>query len=167
MHCCLHMFKQLPDVNHFCKMNNLFMSVGLTREAYSLPTQVFVHGVIWKSKQDVPLCVLQEDKTGKAAKKAGGTMKAAVLKNDSKSHNLIVTSCYDQKPFHMMSHSIEEITWVKHEIKVFSQALRKLIMLTYLQFNLLHDYNFEMNDNNVADQLQLIYCMMRFQRNMK
>ncbi len=109
------MFERLPDVGHFCKMDNLFMSVGLGREAYSLPTRVLVHGVIRKSKQGVPPCVLQEDKTGKAAKNAQGTVKAAVLKNDSKSHNLIVTSCYDQKPFYMLSHSIEEITWVKHE----------------------------------------------------
>ncbi len=121
------------------QMDNLFMSVGLVREAYSLPTRVLVHGVIWKSKQGVPQCVLQEDKTGKAAKKVQGKAKAAVLKKDSKSHNLIVTSCYDQKPFYMLSHSIEEITWVEHEKKVFSQALHKLITLTFLQFNLLHN----------------------------
>ncbi len=94
------------------------MSVGLAREAYSLPTQVLVHGVIWKSKRGVPLCVVQGDKTEKAATKAQGTVKVAVLKNDSKSHNLIVTSCYDQKPFYMLSHSIEEIIWVKHEKSV-------------------------------------------------
>ncbi len=39
MHCCLlHIFERLPNVGHFCKMDNLFMSVGLAREAYSLPT---------------------------------------------------------------------------------------------------------------------------------
>ncbi len=47
MHCwLLNMFKQFPDVGHYCTMGNLFLSVGLVQKAYSLQTQVLVHGVI-------------------------------------------------------------------------------------------------------------------------
>jgi hypothetical protein len=48
---------------------------------------------------------MQEEKTGRAADAARGTVKAAVLKGDSRSSNLVVASCYDQKPFYMISHS--------------------------------------------------------------
>ncbi len=95
----LHMFEKFRDVGHYCKMDNLFMSVNLAREAYALPTRVLIHGVIWKSKRGVPECVIQEEKTGKASDKVRGTVKAAVLKGDGKSNNLIIASCYDQKPF--------------------------------------------------------------------
>ncbi len=37
----------------------------------------------------------------------------------------------------------------------------------FLQFNVSQDYNFEMNDNDATDQLQLIYCFMKFQQYIK
>mmetsp|Transcript_29371 Transcript_29371/g.61797 ORF Transcript_29371/g.61797 Transcript_29371/m.61797 type:complete len:102 (+) Transcript_29371:617-922(+) len=94
MHCpLLHMFEQFPDVGHYFKMDNLFISVGLTRDAYLLQTRVLVHGVIWKSNHGVPTCAIQEEKTGKAAERMQGTVKVVALKNDGKSHDLIVASC--------------------------------------------------------------------------
>ncbi len=168
MHCwLLHMFGNFRDVGHYVKMDNLFMSVNFAREAYALPTRVLIHGVICKSKRGVPECVLQEEKKGKAADRARGTVKAAVLKNDGKSNNLIVASCYDQKPFYMLSHSISEITWVEREKRAYSHLLNMVVAFKFLHFNLSDDYNFEMNDNDVADQLRLVYQLMRFQRNMK
>jgi hypothetical protein len=71
--------------------------------AYSLPKPVLVHGVLRKSGRGCPPSVLQEDKTGKAAEATRGTVKAAVLKGDSMSSDLVVASCYDQKPFYMIS----------------------------------------------------------------
>ncbi len=93
------MFEWFPHVVHYCKMGNLFMSVGLAMEANSLPTWVLVHGVICKLKFSVPPCVVQEEKAGKVAERAWGMVKAAVIKKDGKSHGLIVASCYNQKPF--------------------------------------------------------------------
>ncbi len=80
MHCqLLHMLEQFADVAHYCKMDNLFMSVGLAWEAYLLQTQVLVHGVIWKSNRSVPTCLIQKEKTGKAAERVQRTVKATSL----------------------------------------------------------------------------------------
>ena len=106
-------------------MDNLFNSVNLARAAYCLPTKVLTHGVIRKSGRGVPPCVFQEDKTGKKAEAERGTTRVAVLRGDSRSQDLIVASCYDQKPFYMISHSMEEVTWVESMKKMWSFSEKK------------------------------------------
>ena len=168
MHCRLvHMFGNLRESGHGCKMDNLFNSVRLAQAAYSLPKPVLIHGVLRKSGRGCPPCVFQDEKTGKAAELARGTVKAAVLKGDSRSSNLVVASCYDQKPFYMISHSCESVTWTTCERTVYSSTLRSTVPYKFLRWNLSDDYNFEMNDNDIADQLRLVYRLMRFQRNNK
>jgi hypothetical protein len=168
MHCrLLHMFGNLRESGHGCKMDNLFHSVKLALAAHALDQKVKVHGVLRKSGRGCPPCVIQEEKTGKAAEAARGTVKAAVLKGESQSSDLVVASCYDQKPFYMISHSCESITWVPVTKKVWSSTLKKNVDFAFLRWNLSNDYNFEMNDNDIADQLRLVYRFMRFQRNNK
>jgi hypothetical protein len=67
----------------------------------------------------------------------------------------------------MISHSCENITWVLVKKKVWSSTLKKNVDFTFLWFNLSDEYNFEMNDNDIASQLWLVYHFMRFQRNNK
>ncbi len=110
---------------------------------------------------------MQEDKQGRSADQARGTVKAAVLKGDSRSSDLNVASCYDQKPFYMISYSCESMTWMPIQKKVWSLSQKRMVDFSFLQWNLSDDYNFEMNDNDIADQLRLVYCIMRFQRNSK
>lgn len=168
MHCRLvHMFGNLCESGHGCKMDNLFNSVRLAQAAYSLEKPVLIHGVLRKSGRGCPPCVFQDEKTGKAAELAKGTVKAAVLRGDSRSSNLVVASCYDQKPFYMISHSCESVTWTTCERMVYSSSLRATVPFKFLRWNLSDDYNFEMNDNDIADQLRLVYRFMRFQRNNK
>ena len=69
---------------------------------------------------EYPPIVMQEELTGKRADAARGTTKVAVLRGDSKSSQLIVASCYNQKPFYMISQSIEEVTWVMHSKRMWS-----------------------------------------------
>jgi len=38
-----------------------------------------------------------------------GTVKAAILRGDIQSSDLVVALCYDQKPFYMISHSCEHM----------------------------------------------------------
>jgi hypothetical protein len=76
-------------------MDNLFNSVKLACAAYSLPKPVLVHGVLRKCGRGCPPCVFQEEKLGKHADAARGTVKAAVLKGDSMSSDLVVALCYD------------------------------------------------------------------------
>ena len=164
----LHMFENLHDTGHQCKMDNLFVSVLLARAAYGLKQKVKIHGVIRKSGRGVPPAVIQEDLgTGRRADAARGTTKVAVLRDDSKSSNLIVASCYDQKPFYMLSHSIEEVTWVEKVRKVWSRMFGCPMPYKFLRWILSDDYNFEMNDNDIADQLRLVYRLQRMQRNQK
>ncbi len=111
--------------------------------------------------------MIQEDKTGKAAEAARGTVKAAVLKEDSMLSGLVVALCYDQKPFYMISSKCKEVTWVPVTKKIWSSSLKKMTDFTFLCWSLSHDYNYQMNDNDIADQLQLVYRIMRFQRNNK
>ncbi len=63
-----------------------------------------------KSGCGVPSLVFQDEVKGKRADAVHGTVKAAVLTNNSSSSNLISASCYDQKPFYLISHSIPQVT---------------------------------------------------------
>jgi len=163
----LHMFQNLTEVGHECKMDNLFNSVNLARAAYTFPRKDKVYGVFRKSGRGVPPIVFQEEQKGKRADLHRGTTKVAVLKGDSKSLDLVIASCYDQKPFYMISQSIEEVTWVEHSKRIFSHSLRRSVDYKFLRWALSHDYNFQMNDNDVADQLRLVYRLQRMQRNQK
>ena len=168
MHCrLLHMFGNLRESGHGCKMDNLFHSVKLALAVHALDQKVKVHGVLRKSGWGCPPCVIQEEKTGKAAKAARNTVNAAVLRGDSQSSDLVVASFYDQKPFYIISHSCENITWIPLTKKVWSSTLKKTADFTFLRWNLSNEYNYKMNDNDIADQLRLIYRFMRFQRNNK
>ena len=80
-----------------------------------------------------------------------GPLKVAVLKGDSKSRDLIVVSNYDQKPFYMVSHSIGTVTWLEKEKLLWSTSAMKNVVYQFLRCNVPDDYNFEMNDNGVAD----------------
>jgi hypothetical protein len=64
----------------------------------------------------------------------------------------------------MISHSCENVSWLPVTKKVWSSNLKKLVDHSFLRWNLSNDYNFEMNNNNIANQLRLVYCIMRFQK---
>ena len=51
-------------------------------------------------------------------------MVAVVLKGDSWSSNLVVVSCYNQKPFYMISHSCESMSWTLVTKKVWAWPSR-------------------------------------------
>ena len=53
----------------------------------------------------------------------------------------------------MLYHSVEEVTWVKHEKLMYSNLLKLNVPYKFLCLNLSHEYNFEMNNNDIAYQL--------------
>jgi hypothetical protein len=67
----------------------------------------------------------------------------------------------------MISHSCEKVSWTPVTKKVWSSNLKKLVDYSFLHWNLSNNYNFEMSNNNIADQLWLVYLIMWFQRNNK
>ena len=87
----LHMYSLLKDDYYWVKTDNLFTAVKIAREAYAA-FKVLTDGVIRRSGRGVPRCVFQDEKKGKKAEEARGTLKAAVLKGDSKSCDLVVVS---------------------------------------------------------------------------
>jgi hypothetical protein len=96
-----------------------------------------------------------------------GTTKVAVLKGDPKLENLLMGSCVDQQPFYMLSMAAENIDWVTKTKMVYSHAAKKEVEHKVLRWSLSNTYNQEMNDNDIADQLRLIYRCLRFMRNTK
>ena len=96
-----------------------------------------------------------------------GTTKIAVLKGDPMSDNLLIGSCYDQKPFYMLSMAAEKIEWVTKTRMVYSHVAKKEVEHKFLRWSLSDTYNQEMNDCDIADQLRLIYRCLRFMRNTK
>jgi hypothetical protein len=51
--------------------------------------------------------------------------------------------------------------------KLWSTSLQRKVDFRFLRWSMSNDYNFQMNDNDIADQLRLVYQIMRFQRNNK
>ena len=74
----------------------------------------------------------QVELSGKATESVRGTVKVAVLQNDSKFSNLVAASCCVQKPFFMISHSIEEITWVTKTKQIYTHAQKNTIPYHFL-----------------------------------
>jgi hypothetical protein len=97
--------------------------------------------------------VFQEEKAGRAADAARGTVKAAVLKGDGQSSDLAIASCYNQKPLYMISSRCKSVTWTPITKKLWSISLQWKINFTVLCWSMSNDYNFQMNDNDIADQL--------------
>ncbi len=110
------MWEKLDYKWYRCAMDNLFSSVKLALAASDknlLDNPLLIHGVVWKNGCRMPPLVRQDEKKGEKAKYLmPGSVKAAALKGNSKAKDLIVASCYDQKPFYMLSNCVEEIIWV-------------------------------------------------------
>jgi hypothetical protein len=71
------------------------------------------------------------------------------------------------KPFYMVLSKCKKVTWEPITKKVWSSALKSNVNFTFLRWSLSHYYNYQMNDNDIADQLRLVYLIMHFQRNNK
>ena len=174
----MHMFSRLEDDGHEVNMDNLYNSVKFARHAYSLQVpqdrgeprkkRVKTQGVVRPHGRGVTELVKQTVPKNKAALEAArGTTKVAVLTGDPMSEHLIMASCVDQKPFYMLSMAAEKIDWVTKKKMIYSHTAKKEVEHSFLRWSLSDTYNNEMNDNDIADQLRLIYRCLRFLRNTK
>ena len=179
LHCRLmHMFSRLVDDGHEVNMDNLYNSVKFARAAYSLEVpqdqgeprkkRIKTQGVCRPYGRGVPTLVKQDvPKTKTALEAARGTRKIVVLQGNPQSQHLRVASCVDQKPFYMLSMAAEKIDWVTKTRKIYSHKANKEVEHKFLRWSLSDTYNHEMNDNDIADQLRLIYRCLRFMRRTK
>ena len=66
-------------------MDNIFNSINLACRTYSRPYKVIFHSVIHNNGCGVPAtCVVQEEAKGKQTDMGRGTVKVALLKEDSR-----------------------------------------------------------------------------------
>ena len=83
--------------------------------------------------------------------------KVAILKGEPKCPDLIATSVYDTKPVHYLSMSSEELKWVVCEKDVYNVDTGAKEPLQFLRMCYINDYNHQMGDVDVADQLRNNY----------
>ena len=165
----LMMMEQLDGENFTCGMDNLFISVKFLRAALTeIDQKIQVHGVCRNSDKGLPSCVIQQEVTGeKKLAKARGTVKAAILKEDSKVKDLVAFSVFDSKPVHFLSTAATSLKWVKKTKKVYDPNTNQMRLIEFLRTTLQDEYNYGMNDVDIADQLRKIYCFNRWLRNRK
>ena len=154
------LFEQLPQntSNYQCRMDNLFMSVKFAKFAKcAAPISVMIHGVTRPSGRGVPKCIEQNLVTKKdELEKVRGTLKVAVLDGDP-SCKVVAASLYDTKPVYIVSTSCEKVEWIKKERKLYHSELGKKVTVPFFRLNLIDDYNMNMNNVDLADQLRLQY----------
>jgi hypothetical protein len=61
----------------------------------------------------------------------------------------------------------KSVTWMPIMKKLWNTSLQWKVDYTFLCWSMSNDYNFQMNDSDIADQLRLDHRIMCFQRNNK
>ena len=127
-----------------------------------------IYGVVRSDGRGLPKCVIQKEFTRKEDKaRARGTLKVAHLKGDSKIDGLVALSYYDSKPFYMMSNAIDCIEWLKKRRKVWRKNQQRMALIEYYRLNVIDEYNYNMNNVDIADQLRGSYRFDHWMRKRK
>ena len=166
LHARVHsLWDQLPSKYYACAIDNLYMSTKFCRSAWRCKQKVMIYGVARSDNRGVPKCVHQVAVTKKSdLEQARGTLKVAHLKGDEKIPGLVALSYYDSKPFYMLSNSCEKVQWVEKERKIWRKDTQTLVTTKFYRLNIIDDYNNNMNNVDVADQLRGAYRFDRFVR---
>ena len=139
-------------------MDNLYNSVTFCKREWNHKSKLKVHGVTRKGMRGIPGCAVQEkQKSQKKQLEVRGTTKAAIMKGEPKCPDLIATSVYDPYPVHYLSMSREELNWVVCEKDVYNVDTGAKQPLQFLLMCYINDYNHQMGDVDVADQLRKNY----------
>ena len=164
----LGMFDQLDEKHHNCWFDNLYLSAKFCRAAFTYPNVVHIAGLTRKSGCGLPQCVLQEEVQGTAEiRHVRGTVKAAVLEGDGEISDLVAVSYYDQKPVHFLSTICETIKWVQCTKHVYCVETEQVEEVKFLHLNINDDYNHDMGNVDIADQLQNYYRFDHWMRKWK
>ena len=154
----LGLISQLPDKYYTLGMDNLYNSAKLCRLAYSMDQKVMVHGVTRPTLRGIPQAIKQQEVSKKKdLEKVRHTVKAAVLKGDEVSKDLVSVSLYDTKPVYFLSSACQELKWIKKEKKVFDPKQKKTVQMPFYRLNIVDFYNHNMGNVDLADQLRNHY----------
>ena len=162
------LFDSVVSPHHQCFMDNLYNSASFCRAAYNHPKKVLTSGVARKGSRGVPESVVQVEVTSRSAQiGVRGTVKAAVLEGDPGCPHLLASSVYDAKPVHYLSMMSTNIEWIVKTRQVFSYATGQQEDLQFLRLKHIDEYNTNMGDVDLADQLRGAYRFDRWVRNRK
>ena len=164
----LGMFDQLDEKHHNCWFDNLFLCAKFCRAAFTHSNVVHIAVPTRKSGHGLPQCILQEEVQGTAEiRHVRGTVKAAVLEGDGEISGLVAVSYCDQKPVHFLSTICETIKWVQCTKRVYCVETEQVEEVKFLHLNINDDYNPDMGNVDIADQLQSYYRFDHWMRKQK
>ena len=166
LHARVHgLWDQLPSKNYTCAMDNLYMSSRFCRSAWRCKQKVMAYGVVRSDNRGVPKCVHQDAVTKKSdLEKCRGTLKVAHLRGDDKIKGLVALSYYDSKPFYMLTNACEKVEWLEKTRRIWRKDVQQLVETKFHRLNIIDDYNHNMNNVDVADQLRGAYRFDKFVR---
>ena len=113
------------------------------------------------------MCCSGGEKSRKKQLEVRGTTKAEILKGDPKYPGLIATSVYNTKPVHYLSMSSEELKWVVYEKDMYNVDIGTKEPLQFSQMCYINDYNHQLGDVGVDDQLRKNYWFDHWLRKRK
>ena len=96
-----------------------------------------------------------------------GTTKYVVLKGDPDCPHLITTSVYDTKPVHYLSMVCKELKWIVCKNSVYNVDPGTNESLKFLQMSNINNYNHQMGDIDIVDQLRNNYQFNHWLRKRK
>ena len=162
----VYLAQRLPNNWTRLYMDNLFNSVKLYSALYL--TKTLAHGVCRTNHRGLAQSIIQQEKKNpREADAAWGTTKAARLINSKDCPDALCCSVYDTKPVHILSTAAETIEWILKQRKVWSAEEKETVLMNFLRLNLFDDYNDNMNNTNISDQLRNNYRMDYWIRNKK
>lgn len=114
-------------------MNDLFNCVQFTIAAASYKTPVLTKEVLQHIDYSAAPCIIQKEIKGKKANAVGGTIKAAIVKDDPQAQNIIFPCYFDQKPFYMISNVANKVGWSTFKKNAYSTNSCRKISFCFLQ----------------------------------
>jgi hypothetical protein len=147
--------EQLPNVWMCVYMNNLFNSNRLFSALHA--AKYLAHGIICSSNCSIPCGIEQAiELNAKKAKALKGIMTVAWLIHLQKFLDLLAVCVYDHKPVHLLPTVAESVKWkwLVKKRKEYDQEGNAMKMKGYLWLNVINNYNQNMNQTNITDQLR-------------
>ena len=86
-----------------------------------------------------------------------GTLKFSILDNDALCKDFVTFLIYDSKPFYFFSSCCPDIEWMQKDQEVWHPGLEKKIKVSFYRLNMIENYNNNMNNVNISDQLRTVY----------
>ena len=106
----------------------------------------------------------EEAKTKDELARVRGTVKVAKLVGDEHIQGLLAVSVYDTKPVYVLTNAISQVKWISKERKLYDKTQNKKVPAPFYRLNVINNYNYNMNNVDIANQLRGSYCWDHWMR---